>query len=128
MRRPAARPDPAQTRPPRVARTGLLLAVPLALPLLAGCQIGPTVSATAGPVLVASGASLILTGRTPVDHVASWATGRDCSLVRVERRESWCAPEPSPPTPQPFCTRSLGAADCWTVPPLTGQRGVADPP
>ncbi|WP_439598048.1 hypothetical protein [Falsiroseomonas sp.] len=124
MRPLAPRPNPPRSWPPGAA-AGLLL---LALPLLGGCQIGPTVGATAGPVLVASGASLILTGRTPVDHVASLVTGRDCSLVRVERRESWCAPEAAPPPPQPFCTRSLGATDCWTVPPLTGQRGVADPP
>ncbi len=96
--------------------------------LLGGCQIGPTVAATAGPALVVTGASLVLTGRTPVDHVASLATGRDCSLVRVERRESWCAPLPAPPPPTPFCTRSLGSADCWTTRPFDAGRQVADPP
>jgi hypothetical protein len=105
-----------------------VLGLVLALPALAGCQIGPTVAATSGPILVASGASLVLTGRTPVDHVASWVTGRDCSLVHVERREAWCAPPAAPPAPQAFCTRSLGAVDCWTAPPSGAARPVADPP
>lgn len=108
-------------------RPGLALLLP-ALLALGGCEIGPTLAAASGPMLVATGASLVLTGRSPVDHVASLATGRDCSLVRVERRESWCAPPPSPVPPTPYCTRSLGTADCWTTRPLDATRQVADPP
>jgi hypothetical protein len=103
------------------ARWALLL--PL---LLCGCE--GALGAMAGPALVAGGASLVLTGRTPVDHVASLATGRDCSAVRLERAWSWCAPRPGPPPEPVYCTRSLGAADCWTVPPLGAGRQVADPP
>ncbi|MGX9964207.1 hypothetical protein ACVFYP_12825 [Roseomonas sp. F4] len=123
MPRPDRRTFPPSRR--RNTRRAILL---LALPALAGCQIGPMLAATSGPVLVASGAGLVLTGRTPIDHVASLATGRDCSLVRVERRESWCAPPDPVPVAQPFCTRSLGAVDCWTAPPTGAARPVADPP
>jgi hypothetical protein len=93
---------------------------------LAGCGMEPAL----GPAAAVGGASIVLTGRTPVDHVASWVTGEDCSIIRLERRESWCAPPPGPPAAQPFCTRSLGSVDCWTTPPLASgpQRGVADPP
>ncbi|NKC32204.1 hypothetical protein [Falsiroseomonas selenitidurans] len=117
------RPEILKTAYPGWRRLGLALV----LLGLAGCQIGPTVSATAGPMLVATGASLVLTGRTPVDHVASLATGRDCSAVRLERGESWCAPLPAPPPAQPYCTRSLGAVDCWLRPPVGAGRPVADP-
>ncbi len=99
----------------------LLLLLPLAL--LPGCALEPL----AGPALVAGGASLVLTGRTPVDHAASWYTGRDCSAVRLELRQSWCAPPPEPPAPPPFCTRALGGIDCWTEPPPGAGRGVASP-
>jgi hypothetical protein len=105
-----------------------LLLLPLALPLvlpLGGCALEPL----AGPALVAGAGSLVLTGRTPIDHVASLATGRDCSAVRLERGESWCAHPPPPPPNLPFCTRSLGRADCWTAPPVIGGHGQwADPP
>ncbi len=96
--------------------------LPLLL-LLPACGLEPAL----GPAVVAGGASVILTGRTPVDHVVSWATGADCSVVRLERREPYCA-QPTPPAPVPFCTRSLGAVDCWTAPGAVPGRGVADPP
>jgi len=120
-------PHPAIPLPARPGRRKLILLAPMLL-ALGGCEIGPAVGAAAGPVLVVSGAALVLTGRTPVDHVASLVTGRDCSLVRVERREGWCAPPPTPPAPAPYCTRSLGSTDCWTTRPFNAGRQVADPP
>ncbi|WP_304813440.1 hypothetical protein [Falsiroseomonas sp.] len=120
-------PHPGIAHPARPGRRRLMLLPPLLLGL-GGCQIEQTMGAAAGPVLVASGAALVLTGRTPVDHVASLATGRDCSVVRLERREGWCAPPPTPPAPAAYCTRSLGSADCWTTRPFNAGRQVADPP
>ena len=105
-------------------------AVPLLLlpPVLAlgACALEPAL----GPAAAVGAASLVLTGRTPVDHVASLVTGQDCSAVRLERRLPYCAPHPGPPAPPPYCTRSLGGVDCWTAPPLDSapQRGLADPP
>ena len=98
----------------------LLLALPLS-----GCALEQALA----PVAIATGASLVFTGRTPVDHAAGWATGQDCSAVRWERHGPWCVTPPPPPGPPPFCTRSLGAVDCWTSPPAGAPlRGVADPP
>jgi hypothetical protein len=93
--------------------------------LLPACGAEPLL----GPAAVVGGASLVLTGRTPVDHLASLATGADCSVVRLERREPYCAPPAGPSARQPYCTRSLGAVDCWTSPPpgAVPGRGVADP-
>ncbi len=101
------------------ART-LFLLMPFALPAC-GAE---TLPATAG----LGAASLVFTGKTLVDHVAGWATGRDCSAVRVERYGPWCVDRPGPPPPAPYCTRSLGTVDCWTSPPPGAPRnGVADP-
>ncbi|MDB5315028.1 MAG: hypothetical protein JWO24_872 [Rhodospirillales bacterium] len=79
--------------------------------VLGGCQ-------ALVPIAVVGGASVAAIGRSPVDVVASFATGRDCSIVRLDRRESYCAPAEPPPGAEPFCTMSLGRADCWIVPPL----------
>jgi len=79
--------------------------------LLGGCQ-------ALAPVAVVGGATVAAIGRSPVDVLASYATGRDCSIVRLDRRESYCAPTEPPPRAEPFCTMSLGRADCWIVPPL----------
>ena len=102
-----------------------VLLLPSFVPLGA-CALEPAL----GPAAAVGAASLVLTGRTPVDHVASLVTGQDCSAVRLERRLPYCAPHQGPPASQPYCTRSLGAVDCWTAPPLGSapQRGVADPP
>ena len=89
-----------------------LLLLPLLLPLLlGGCE-------ALAPIAVASGASVAAIGRSPVDVVVSLATGRDCSVVRLDRRQSYCAQAETPPATEPFCTMSLGRADCWIVPPL----------
>lgn len=59
------------------------------------------------------------------------SAGARCSLVRVEQGRTFCAPQEPPPSPPPFCTRSLGSVDCWSNPEaLNGPapRGVADGP
>lgn len=96
-------------------------ALPLLL-LLPSCGL----EAAAPPAAAAGAASLVLTGRTPVDHLVGWVRGAECSVVRLERREPYRA-QPTPPAPVPFCTRSLGAVDCWTAPGVVPGRGVADP-
>ncbi len=102
-----------------------LICLPL-LFLLAACD---------GPGLFALGAvnvaSLTLTGRAVPDIVVSGISGRDCSIARIDRGERYCGPDTAPEPPAPaFCTRSLGAVDCWTRPPIAmpAHRGAADAP
>jgi hypothetical protein len=60
----------------------------------------------------------------------STLSGRDCSMVRLEQGKSYCRPVEPPPARPVFCTRSLGAVDCWAEPDaLPGNpREVADGP
>jgi hypothetical protein len=90
------------------------LASLLILGLLPGCGL----EGAALPVAAVGAASVAVAGQTPVDMAASWYTGRDCSIVRLDRRESYCAPPALPVTAQPYCTRSRGSVDCWVTPPL----------
>jgi hypothetical protein len=93
--------------------------------LLAACDVP-------GPMVI--GAPTVgvyeLTRRTPLDLAASLANGRDCSVARLDQGESYCAPEVPPLGVPPYCTRTLGAADCWVTPPasIPLQRGLADQP
>ncbi len=99
-----------------------------ALPLLALLGLGGCDPLVLGAVTVGSVATI---GRTPVDAVASGVTGRDCSIVRLDRGQTYCR-EPEPPVqPQVVCTRSRGSVDCWReLPPYAtpAHRGVADGP
>lgn len=101
--------------------------VPLVL-LLTGCD--------ATPMQLVSGiggfgvASVATIGRTPIDAVISLVSGRDCSLVHMDRGEGYCRAREAAPDPPAFCTRSLGGVDCWAEPEaLPGKpREVADGP
>lgn len=75
-------------------------------------------------------ASVAVFGRGIGDIGVSALTGRDCSVVRLERGQTYCAPREGPPAPRPFCTRSLGAVDCWEDPAnLPGRyRTIGDTP
>jgi len=93
----------------------LLLSLPLAVPL-AGCDAPTLVGLGAASVV-----SLPLTGRGVPDLLVSAVTGRDCSIVRLDRGMSYCAAIAPAPGSAPYCTRSLGQTDCWvTRPPMLG--------
>ncbi len=102
----------------------IFLVLPL---LLANC--GDPTQATGVGALVGIG-SIAAIGRTPVDAIWSIASGKDCSVVRLEKGLHYCREPDPPPESQPFCTRSLGRVDCWKDPAsLPGTPvGVADGP
>ena len=106
--------------PMRATVLALLFAIP-------GCAhwVEPT-----GALVAAEIASVVVFGRGIVDIGASAISGRDCSIVRLDRGLTYCAPVEPPPAPGPFCTRSLGVVDCWINPEAlpTPQRPLADGP
>jgi len=85
----------------------------LLLLLLAGC-VTPEQAATIG-VGVTVG-SIAVMQRSPLDALYSVVSGKDCSIVRMDQGKSYCRPVEPPPEAQPYCTRSLGVADCWRDP------------
>lgn len=98
------------------------------LSLLARCGPGAPVAAVGAGVV--SGASIPIFHRSPVDMVASAASGRDCSVVHLDSGERYCRPRDRAPEPPEFCTRSLGIPDCWADPSKLPNhpREIADGP
>ncbi len=82
--------------------------------LLAGCGATPEQALTGAAALGIG--SIAIIGRSPLDALYSTASGRDCSIVRLEQGKDYCRPVEPPPPPQPFCSRSLALADCWADP------------
>lgn len=89
--------------------TALLCLVPLA-----GCGLG--IGADAGIAAGATVLSVATIHRTIPDAVISLITGKDCSVVRLDRGKNYCRYEPPLPTPPPYCTQTLGVAECWSDP------------
>ena len=66
--------------------------------------------------------SIAVIQRSPLDALYSVTSGRDCSIVRLEQGKSYCRPIEPPPEAPPYCTRSLGVADCWRDPASLPNR------
>ena len=92
----------------------------LACLVLAGC--GPAAVPALGAYAGVEIASVALFHRGIEDLVVSAVSGRDCSIVRLDRGLSYCVPV-DPPRPVPFCTRTLGRPQCFDTP-----AGLADMP
>ena len=102
--------------------------LPLILLALTGCGATDNLAMTVGAAVTVGSVAAIQ--RTPLDALYSLVTGRDCSVVRLDRGESYCRPVEPKLEPPPFCTRSLGTVTCWADPAaMKGQMtGVADGP
>lgn len=102
----------------------LLLALLL---LTAACSDPAGVTAA---LIAVEGTSVAVFGRGVGDIGVSAITGRDCSIVRLDRGQTYCAPRYLGPAEPMACTRSLGVVDCWAdpanLPPAV--RLVADTP
>ena len=74
--------------------------------------------------------SVTVLGRGLGDIGVSAVTGRDCSIVRLDAGKTYCAPRIDTPPSQPFCTRTIGVANCWADPYLVPQHqhGLAESP
>lgn len=95
----------------------------LALLLLGGCE-------ATGLYAAAEAGSVIVLGRGVGDVAVSAITGRNCSIVRLDKGQTYCEARNPQPPPQPFCTRTLGTVNCWSDPGLLppDQHEVADVP
>ena len=87
--------------------------VPLCGLALAACH------PAAAPFVAVAGAeaaTVAVFGKGSVDLVYSAVSGRDCSIVRLDRGETYCKPRETAPPAQPYCTRTLGVAECFAEP------------
>lgn len=90
---------------------------------LSGCE-------TTGFLAGAEAGSVVVFGRGVTDIGVSAVTGRDCSIVRLDKGETYCAARNEAGRPQSYCTRTLGAVTCWEDPALMArpQPEVGDTP
>jgi hypothetical protein len=63
------------------------------------------------------------TDKTPVDHLVSLVTGKDCSVVRRQRGSTYCVEDEITPPVRVHCYPTLGEATCYAEPdPFPGGQ------
>lgn len=94
----------------RLIRIGLVAAVMLCL-MAGGC------AAAIGAGTVAA------TDKTPVDHLVSLVTGKDCSVIRQNRGLTYCVEDEVTPLVGVHCYPTLGEVSCYAEPdPFPGGQ------
>ena len=76
------------------------------LGLLAGCGYGVGIE----------GGAIIATDKTVSDHIISFASGKDCSTVRIEKGLKYCKEDEVFIRQNIFCYRTLGRVTCYDRP------------
>jgi len=75
--------------------------------------------------------TLPATKKLPTDHVMSWVTGRDCSIIHYEKDGDFCPPNPKEIDRSDLvCVKTLGAVECHPRNDryATNDRALASPP
>ena len=105
----------------------------LVMLLMAGCQeLPPAQSPSMLPLtLVGTMATLPQTKKLPSDHLASWVTGKDCSVLHYEKDGIFCQDPPRQVDHRSlYCTKTIGAVECHERPNpyYAGEQVLASPP
>lgn len=76
------------------------------------------------PYAMVDGAVVVTTEKTMADHAISLASGKDCSLVRLEQGTTYCEEDEVVPHPSLYCYRELAGVTCYDRPDQRrGERG-----
>lgn len=68
------------------------------------------------PYAVVDGAVVMGTEKTMADHVISLASGKNCSLIRIEKGLTYCEEDELNPVPNLYCYRELAGVTCYKRP------------
>ena len=67
----------------------------------------------------------------PYDHLATWATGRDCSVLHYEQEGTYCKDAPTEIDRRSlYCFKTIGSVECHQRPDpyYSGEQTLASPP
>jgi hypothetical protein len=92
--------------------------------MTAAAAIALTLCFLGGGCVAAVGAGTVAaTDKTPVDHVVSLVSGKDCSIVRQHRGLTYCVEDEVTPPVQVHCYPTIGDVSCYREPdPFAGHQ------
>ena len=95
-----------------VVQSFVLKAAVMSLSACAGGSVG-----TGGmfpQMLGIEGATVIGTGKTIIDHIVSFATGKNCSTARKNTGKHYCEEDEVAIPDKVYCYKTLGDVTCYT--------------
>lgn len=74
--------------------------------------------------------TLNTTRKTVGDHIASGVTGKDCSLINLEKTGTYCPEQLVVDRSRLYCYRTIGDVECHHIPDpyKNGNTALASPP
>ncbi len=99
-----------------ILRSLSLVVALLAAAALAGCGAIPGLAQI-------EGATVVATEKPLSDHLMSFLSGKNCSVIRREKGQTYCEEdELRSAAPKVYCYRSIGGVNCYDRPdPFDGQ-------
>ena len=83
---------------------------------MTGCSVLPV----AAPI---EGGSVILTDKTMTDHIVSFSSGKNCSVIRQNQGLTYCEEDEIAPVQGLYCYQTLGSVTCYDRPdPFNGRQ------
>ncbi|MEE2698357.1 MAG: hypothetical protein VX923_01515 [Pseudomonadota bacterium] len=87
--------------------------------LLKGCTAFPGMTQLQGAVVIG-------TDKTIEDHVMSFTSGKNCSLIRKEKGLTYCEEDEPKIMQNIFCYKTLGSVTCYDRPDSNVSRNRID--
>ena len=76
-----------------------------------------------GCVAAVGAGTVAATNKTPIDHLVSLVSGKDCSVVRQHRGLTYCVEDEVTPAVRVHCYPTLGEVSCYAAPdPFPGGQ------
>lgn len=91
---------------------------------LTGCSLASTAPGFVPPLAGLEGASVIATDKTLIDHYVSYATGKNCSIIRREQGRTYCEEDELGESEEVYCYRTLGNVNCYAEPVPGKQQWI----
>ncbi len=98
----------------------------MGLLVLGACSAATSASSVAPQAALLEGLTVIGTDKTVGDHVISFATGKNCSVVRKQLGKTYCEEDELGHVDEVYCYRTLAKVTCYAEPSPHGEQHRVD--
>lgn len=94
-----------------------------ALRRIASALVSALCLITSGCATAIGAGTVVASCKTPIDHVVSLVSGKDCSIARQQRGLTYCVEDEAPQPARVHCYATIGDPTCFAAPnPFPGNQ------